>query len=164
MKHAAKSMGFFILVLFSFALAGDLRAQDGDTGSYTKEKVRQMYVDYLTGEGYQPTVSKEGGLVIFKREGRTYCVSVPDSDFMFFTVVLANIWPIENQEERLKVLAAADASNAKTKVCKVHTVDNNVWVTIELFVEKPEDFKAVFKRSMSAVDRGVANFVAKMKE
>jgi hypothetical protein len=163
MKRAANSIGF-ILVLVSFVLAGELRAQDGDSGSYTKEKVRQMYVDYLTSEGYQPTVSKEGGLVLFKREGRLYFISVPDSDWTFFTVVLANIWPIENKDERAKVLVAADASNAKTKVSKVQTVDDNVWVTIELFMEKPEDFKGVFKRSLSALDRGVANFVTKMKE
>ena len=55
-------------------------------------------------------------------------------------------------------------SNANSKVSKVFTVGDNVWVSIEILVTRPEDFKGVFKRAMSAVDNGVAHFVRKMRE
>jgi hypothetical protein len=48
----------------------------------------------------------------------------------------------------------------------VYTVkqQSNVFVSIQLFVEKPEDFKPVFRRAMSALDYARAQFIAKMRE
>jgi hypothetical protein len=59
---------------------------------------------------------------------------------------------------------AGDASNAKTKVTKVYSFKDNVWVTVELFIRQPEDFKGVFARAMNAIDSGAGNFVSKMRE
>lgn len=39
---------------------------------------------------------------------------------------------IESQKERAYVLAAADASNAESKVSKIYTVKDNVWGAVEL--------------------------------
>ncbi len=129
----------------------------------SKAELQRLYRDFLAEEGYKPDVDADGD-VRFKREGRTYCIIIDEKDPVFFRLVLPNIWEIESEAERKQVLIAADASNAKSKVSKVCTMGDNVWVSIELFVGEPGDFKKVFTRALSAIDNGVINFVAKMKE
>jgi len=138
-------------------------AQDTDAAPVSETELQRLYTEYLTEEGYRPEVDEDGD-VRFKREGRLYFINVAEDDPEFFTVVLANIWPIESETERSLVRAAADASNAKSKVSKVFTINDDVWVSIELFVEHPEDFKGVFERAMSGIDNGVAEFIQTMKE
>lgn len=152
-----------LLALSVVMLASNAVAKDTDKGAVTKKQLQRLYSDYLAEEGYKPSIDDDGD-VRFKREGDVYFIAVSEKDPEFFTVVLPNIWPIESEAERAKVLAAADASNSNSKVAKAYTVKDNVWVGIEFFVARPEDFKPVFKRAMSALDNGVANFVAKMKE
>ncbi|MBM4311584.1 MAG: hypothetical protein FJ119_11665 [Deltaproteobacteria bacterium] len=143
--------------------ASDVTAQEASIQTPSKAALQRLYTNYLTEEGYKPEVDDDGD-VRFKREGRLYFIAVSDKDPEFFRVVLANIWPIESEKERVQVLVAADESNAKSKVSKVFTVRDNVWVNIELFLARPEDFKGVFKRAMSALDTGVENFAKKMRE
>lgn len=129
----------------------------------TRESLQKLYSDFLKEEGYKPEVDEDGD-VRFKHEGMTYFIQVDDSDPQFFRLILANIWEIESEDEMRNVFAAADHSNAQSKVSKVFTVKNNVWVSIELFVEKPEEFRGVFRRCLSALQNGTQNFVVKMKE
>ncbi len=128
----------------------------------SKEYLQQMYVDFLNNEGYRATVDRDGD-VQFKHESKVYYIDVT-SDFEFFRIVLANIWSIESTLERQKVLMAAAYSNAEVKVAKVFTVKDNVWLSIEVFVSKPEHFKGIFKRSMSALQTATNIFVKKMKD
>ncbi len=162
MNIAKRALGVVVVVVVLLSI-GAVTAQVSTSSSLKKEQLQRLYTEYLTAEGYKPEVDSDGD-VRFKREGRTYFIDVSEKDPEFFHVVLANIWPIESEKERLQVLAAADYSNAKSKVSKVHTVRDDVWVSIELFVASPDDFKGVFNRVMSAFDNGVANFVKKMRE
>jgi hypothetical protein len=151
-------------VAFAMLLASsEVTAQEPTRQNLSKAELQRLYMDFLTAEGYQPNVDQDGD-VKFKREGKTYFIAVSEADPAFFRVVLAGIWPIESEKERAQVLVAADESNAKSKVSKVFTVKDNVWVSIELFVSRPEEFKGVFKRAMSALDNGVRNFAKKMRE
>lgn len=61
------------------------------------------------------------------------------------------------------MLAACDAATGETKVAKIFTVRDNVWGTIELFLERPEYFRGVFQRCMRALNVAVATFVEKMR-
>jgi hypothetical protein len=139
-----------------------LMAQKGASNK-DKAALQKMYIDFLKEEGYQPSVDDDGD-VVFKSEGKTLFINVLEDDPAYFRLVLANIWPIESENERGQVYIATDFSNAKAKVTKSYVVRDNVWVGIELFLPKPEDFKGVFKRSMSALNNGVAQFVSKMRE
>jgi len=147
-----------LLVVLSIALPA--MAQKA---SKEKEALQKMYMDYLEEEGYKPEIDSDGD-VQFKSEGKTYFINVLEDDPMYFRVVLANIWPIESEEERQQVLVAVDYSNAKAKVTKSYMVKDNVWVGIEIFLPKPEDFTAVFSRCMSALNNGTAHFVTRMRE
>lgn len=126
------------------------------------QRLQQLYMGFLAKEGYQPTVDSDGD-VQFKAEGKTYFIDVNEKDLMYFNLVLPNIWPIESEPERAQVLAAADAANRTCKATKVFMVRDNVWIGIELFVETPEDFVKVFKRSMTGIQCGVKTFVETMR-
>jgi hypothetical protein len=128
-----------------------------------KKELQRLYVGFLTDEGYKPEIDSDGD-VRFKYEGKTYFIQVTEADPEFFRLVLANIWSIDSETERAQVMTALDYSNARSKVTKAHSVKDNVWVCVELFVADPADFKGVFKRSLSALQNGVANFVTKIRE
>ncbi|HRJ08188.1 MAG TPA: hypothetical protein PK490_10745 [Prosthecobacter sp.] len=127
------------------------------------EELRAMYTKFLKKEGYQPEVDGDGD-VVFKHEGKTYFIDVHDKDSEFFMIALPNIWPIESSVERRKVLAAADETNQETKMAKIYTKGDNVWVTAESFVAIPEDFEDVFKRMLSSIVTAVDLFADKMRE
>ncbi len=162
-KPRHRLIGGLILSVGMVLPAAQALAQDTDKKSWDKEALQRLYVDYLSEEGYKPKIDSDGD-VQFKREGKTYFISVADNDPEFFRVVLPAIWSIESEEERSQALVAADRSNALCKAAKVYTVADNVWVSLELFVAQPEDFKNVFRRAISALDNGAVAFAKAMRE
>jgi hypothetical protein len=145
----------FAALLIS-SLAVSLAAEQGDD-------LRDMYLRFLNKKGYTPKVDSDGD-VTFKRGDHTYFVDVHAKDREFFMIVLPNIWPIESATERTQVLRAADHANATSKAAKVFTKENDVWVSVEMFVADPQDFTLVFDRAMSSIDNTVEAFLEKMKE
>ncbi len=139
-----------------------MTAQEEDLND-TERELQSLYMNYLSTEGYSPVVDKDGD-VKFKYEGRVYFIIVTEKDPEFFQLILPGIWSIENEKERIQVLTAADHTNAKTKAAKIHTVNNNVWVSIEFFMVSREEFKGTFKRNLSALNGGLKNFAIKMQE
>jgi len=150
---------FFASVLCLFSIGGN--AQDS-TSIWTKQGLQELYSSYLTSEGYQPEIDEDGD-VRFKREGKTYFINVDAADTASFRLVLANIWPIDSEEERAEARIAMDHCNALAKVAKAYMVRDDVWVAIETFIAKPEDFKVIFERSLSAMDHGVGLFARRMR-
>lgn len=127
-----------------------------------KRELADMYVRFLQSEGYHPELDKDGD-VVFKSEGKVYLIIADEKDPNYFRLIFPNFWSIDSEAERQKVLVAADYATGRTKVAKVHTVQNNVWASTEMFFGKPEQFKEVFSRAMSALQASVANFVEKMR-
>ena len=123
---------------------------------------QDMYFKYLQGEGYVPTLDKDGDIV-FKKEGRTYILFSSEDDAQFFRLVFPGFWEIESPEEGLRAEAAAGVANRDAKVAKITIVGKNTWGSIELFFEKPEQFKPVFERSMSALSTAVDVYVKEMR-
>ena len=156
MLASARTLLLFTLLAVAFPAIAQKASKE-------KEALQKMYMDYLEKEGYKPEIDSDGD-VQFKSEGKTYFINVLEDDPTYFRVVLANIWPIESEEERQQVLVAVDYSNAKAKVTKSYMVKDNVWVGIEVFLPKAEDFEAIFARCMSALNNGTAHFVTRMRE
>ncbi len=129
----------------------------------TKQERAEMYRKYLTEEGYAPKIDDDGD-VTFKYEGRYYFIAVDQNDEEFFQLVFPNFWPIESDAERDKVAKVALQATAKTKVAKVFPVHDNTWALIEMFCSPPEVFKAVFRRSLSALQASVEHFRQGMHE
>ncbi|GAB4307772.1 MAG: hypothetical protein Kow0069_05570 [Promethearchaeota archaeon] len=128
-----------------------------------KKKRAKIVYDFLKSEGYRPEIDRDGD-VVYKQEGRTYVIILEERDPEFFRIVFPNFWPIESQEERLKVSIAANEATAMTKAAKVFPIRDNVWASLGSFVDPFESFKKVFKRSMGALNQCVFNFQKKMQE
>lgn len=130
-----------------------------------KREKAQLYMDYLTAEGYRPSIDQDGD-VVFKSEGRTYYIEVDEKDEEYFRLVFPNFWNIESEEELARAFYAANHATMATKVAKVYVRSDgkDTIAAIEMFVSPPENFKLVFNRAMSALRTGVNDFVATMRE
>lgn len=78
-------------------------------------------------------------------------------------MVLPNIWPIESELERLKVLKAVNEVNQTKKVVKAYTVNDNVWLGVEMFISKPDDFLGSLERQFQVLEQEIEVFVDAMK-
>jgi hypothetical protein len=154
--HIGISLSLILLGALASFTAPPAKAQNGDA-------LRAIFKNFLAEEGFRPEVDDDGD-VVFKREGRVFFIDVHEDDPEFFMIALPNIWPIESAEERIQVLSAAAHTNENEKAAKVFTKKDDVWITIEMFVNDPEDFKTVFDRSLEAIDSAVDTFVARMKK
>jgi hypothetical protein len=128
----------------------------------SKQDRAEMYRSYLAEEGFSPKFDSDGD-VVFKYEGRSYVIIIDENDEEFFRLVFPNFWSIDTDEERDKVLMAANYSTAKTKVTKIFTVRDDTWAAIEMFYSPPEAFKIGFRRALSALQTGVNNFLEKVR-
>jgi hypothetical protein len=117
----------------------------------------EMFSKYLAEEGYLPKVDSDGD-ILFKREGLTFCIFAAENDREFFRLALPNIWAIRTEDERRKVLAAANTATGAVKVGKVFTVGDNVWATVELLIDPIENFSKVFDRSVAILSACVQRF------
>jgi hypothetical protein len=152
------------IVTVAVMLTLTVQAQDTQKqASVSKADLQRLYTAYLKDEGYNAELDPEGD-VKFKREGRTYFIPVSEDDPEYFRIILPRILDVESEEQRAKILAAANDTNGKTKVAKVIMGPKSVYLTLELFVARPEDFKPIFHRAMSAVDFGRSTFIAKLRE
>lgn len=146
---------FSLLALVTLFVAPAAQAQWSDA------EIQESYISFLANEGINGWVDSDGD-VQFEYNDRTYFMETNDGDNEFFRVVLFNIWPIESAQERVQVLAAVDAVNRQMKVAKAYTLNDNVWIACELFVESPDSFKPIWSRCMSTIEDGVDTFVSEM--
>jgi hypothetical protein len=152
-------IGGCLVALVVLTSPGVLVAQDSE---YTREQLQELYMEYLKEEGYLPMIDQDGD-VAFKAEGRNYFIQVNETDPEFFRLAFPNFWEIESEEERVRAFAAASQASFETKVAKVYLVNDNTWASTEIFVAKPEDFKPLFKRSLSALKVSVDTFAEAMR-
>lgn len=120
-------------------------------------KKTELFSKYLSEEGYSPRIDSDGDIT-FKREGLTFCLFAAENDQEFFRLALPNIYPIDSEDERRRVIAAANAATGAVKVGKVFTVGDNVWVSVEMLVDPIENFSKVFSRSLAIIAACVQRF------
>ncbi len=122
----------------------------------------ELYMHYLANEGFQPKIDGDGD-VVFKCEGKTYYIDIDTEDPQFFRLVFPQFWSVDSDEEFERIRNAANEANLKTKVTKVYIVTlpsgKDTCAAIEIFLEKPEQFEAIFPRAMRALQAGVRTFV-----
>jgi len=152
-----------IFLLFCLFLSAVAFAGTGDSQSWSKSQLQELYVDFLEENGFRPTIDGDGD-VVFPYEGKTFLIIVSENDLEFFQLIMPNIWPIESEMERAQVFEATDYSNAISKVSKIYSIGDNVWIGVELFLNDPPGFERVFFRALAAIQNGVDNFVGKMRE
>jgi hypothetical protein len=147
---------FFLAVGLMLALAPVLSAQ------MTRSQLQQMYVTYLTEEGYQPEVDSDGD-VTFKAEGRFFYISVDENDLEVFTIVYPYFWEIESESERNEALLAASNANRTTKIAKIYLTDDDTSIRGQTYLTKPDDFALFFRRMIDAMMMVRRKFVDEMR-
>ncbi|MDR0375483.1 MAG: hypothetical protein LBH85_07130 [Treponema sp.] len=151
------------VTLFSMALVciftGVVSAQ------YSRAELQKMYMSYLTLEGYSPSIDSDGD-VAFKKEGRPFWIEVNEDDLGYFRIGYLANYALDYEYEARQFPIAIDYANRRTKVAKVYSMEDGgrFMISAEIYVAKPEDFKAVFSRMLSAINRARENFLDKMEE
>ena len=129
---------------------------------YSASELQQIYKDMVEDEGISAWVDSDGD-VAFEYEDHNYFIQIMESDPEFFRIGLIGIWSIDSESERLKVLEASHYVTAEKKVVKVYTVNDKVWVSVEMFVGSPTVAGPVFKRSLEEMEDAVDEFVLQMR-
>jgi hypothetical protein len=125
----------------------------------TREDLQDMYVNHLKAEGYLPEIDSDGDIK-FKVSGDVYYIIVNDDDLRFFQMY--ELISISNEEHRRKALPAAQYATRRTKGVKVYISENGntATIAIEIFVPKPEDYKGVFRRLLSVIEKADRDFIS----
>jgi hypothetical protein len=146
-----------LLVLFVFFPVFLLPAQ------VTKTSLQAMYMDYLRGEGYVPSIDDDGD-VRFRYEGGTYYIIVQEGDLEYFRILYPNFWEIESEEELLKAHSVISYVNRTTKVAKIflNRDEDDVSIAGETLLDAPEDFRNFIKRVLNAIGTARADFRNRM--
>jgi hypothetical protein len=129
----------------------------------TRASLQTMYMDYLRGEGYVPSIDDDGD-VRFRYEGGTYYIIVMEDDLKYLRILYPNFWEIESEEELLRAYSTASYVNRTTKIAKVflNRSEDDVSIVGETLLDTPEDFKNFFKRILNAVGTAKADFREEM--
>ena len=121
--------------------------------------------EYLTNEGYRPTMDNEYTLT-FRSEGKHYVIDRYRNDEHFIRLLAPNIWEIDSGEALAEALFRANQASAETKGAKVFVIENqdNVWASLEMFVADASAFNAVFFRCIRALNAAVNRFQESMAD
>ena len=142
-----------LLLLSSF----NLKAQS----SFTDVELQQIYIGVLTQNDIEGWVDEDGD-VQFEYEEKSYFIAIYEDDPEFFQLSLFNIWPIETVVESSQVLLALDMVNRDHKVVKGYTIDDDVWLAVEIFLSSPFEASTIFQRSLESLEEAVDTFISGM--
>lgn len=121
-------------------------------------------VEFLTREGFRPTLEKPGD-VRFKYEGGFYGVWFPPPDEQYVAITFPNFWKVTSPEEEVRALRAANEAGVHTKVAKISIQpEGQVWAELQLFTTAPEQFEGVFLRCLDTLKYAVGRFADAMKQ
>jgi hypothetical protein len=102
----------------------------------TKTSLQNMYMDFLKGEGYVPSIR----------------------------VLYPNFWEIESEEELVRAYAAAADTSRTTKIAKMFVTQNedDVSIVAESLLNAPADFKNYFRRLLNTIAAAKRDFIDRM--
>ena len=131
--------------------------------SATKKEQAEMFRQYLTAEGYLPSIDEDGD-VVFKSEGTTFLVLPDERDSEFFRMAVPNFWSIEGEDERELVNAACLEVTKTMKVAKVFPVGNDTWAAVEMFASPIQSVQDVFKKCIRSLHHAMYAFRKQMHQ
>ncbi len=123
----------------------------------------EMFLEHLRQEGYAPHLDDDND-VVFKYEGKTFLLSCDEEDKMFFRLLLPAFWEIESEEEECRVLKNINVINSRMKAMKLIVIHQNVWGSVELFLDPFESFKLILERCLDLLVSGMHEFGKAMRE
>ena len=157
---------FTVILIFGVFFAFPVSAQE--SGTWTKDVLTNMYMQFLREEGYFPSVDGEGD-ILFKDSGDTYYIIIRDDDFdlqndlLFFRLYTGVRLGTFSPEA---ALSAANFINMYSKVAKIYisSDERSVAINIELLLPNPQDFKTVLSRALSLMRFAEDRFFSRLTE
>lgn len=128
-------------------------------GSCIVERMRlaEAYAEFLQGEGFRPVLDEAGDLV-FKCEGRYYCVTIDESDPLYFRLVFPDFYLVGSDPELHWARIAAAEVTAEFKVVKVYPQGDAIQAAAELFLAREGEFRLVFERCLHSLQGAARRF------
>ena len=146
-----------LLIVFMLAGIACLGAQ------MNKAQLQEMYVAYLRGEGFNPTIDSDGD-VNFTAQGQRFYISVMENDLQSFHLVLMNFLDIGNASNRLRALEAASAVTRTRPVARLYlTSSGRIAIDSFIFLSRPEDFRVHLNRLVNVMVQSRDEFLAAMR-
>lgn len=152
-----------LVLAAGLAASGMAVAANDKSAAETEKALQSMYVSFLNDKGFSKVKVDKDGDVEFEADDLGFYIAVTESDPGFFQLVLPGIWGIESEGERVRAFQAINHANRQVKAAKLYVANDKVWVSVEMFVEKPEDFKAVFDRSRETLMGAAAVYARAMR-
>lgn len=116
--------------------------------------------DWLASEGYKYTIDNDGDLQ-FKYQGLPMWVMVDQNDPLFLRVIMPNVYQLENN--RAKVLEILNGLNANIKAVKGFLVDENVWLSIEMYIDSSPEVEDFIERCLDILLAGFRKFAEELR-
>lgn len=133
-------------------------------GAQTRSELQEMYVEFLTSEGYRPTVDAKGD-VLFTTQGQGFYINVMENDLQSFHIVLSKFLDVVVASNRQKALESASAAIRTTRLARVYITSNSkIAVDAYTFIGDPNDFKLVLNRMVNVIITARNNFLSEMRK
>jgi hypothetical protein len=116
----------------------------------------------MTAEGFQASLDEDGDLRL-KYEGMSYALCFDQDDPLFSKLVLPNVWALDSEQEFGRALAAVDEINRRLKLVKAHTVGDQVWLGVELWLPDPSGWRQLLPRALRSLSHGVHLLTEQMR-
>lgn len=130
--------------------------------------IRSNYQSMLSDEGFRSEVDGDGDLH-FRYEGGHYYIT-QDCDAGYFTMIYPNFWKIENNDEKLAALIAANTATRKVKGVKVcvYDVDSPTTVgvmgaAVQCFITDQSEVRQFLERGLEYIQYAVDVFTKEMR-
>lgn len=112
----------------------------------------QAVLDFLSEEGFRPSVDNDNGNIHFRYEMRSFIFVNNDDDETFFQLVMPGIFDVTSDNRDI-ALEAANKVNRTTKVAKAVVFDEGVALFYEIILDQNPEVGSVLSRGL-----GILNF------
>jgi hypothetical protein len=114
-------------------------------------KTIDLVKEYLAQEGYRYEIDNDGD-VHFKYQGVNLFFTDSGNDSNFFRIIMPSIYDVDNN--RVKVLEAANTVTRDIKVLKAFLVGDHLWLSIEIFIDSTPELADFFPRCLDILYEG----------
>lgn len=115
------------------------------------DNLMDLVKKYLADEGFRYEIDRDGD-IYFRYQGRHLFFAAPMEDMQFFRIFMSPIYIIENN--RVEVLEAVNKVTSELKALKAYVIDDEVWLSIEMFIDSSPDIKDYFERCLEILCLG----------
>jgi len=144
-----------LIIVITLAGISTLSAQ------MSKVQLQEMYVTYLRGQGYNPSVDSDGD-VNFTAQSQSFYIEVLEREPQSFRIVLSGT--LDPGSNRLRALEAASAATRTNRVVRVFlTARGRIGIDTYIFIARPEDFNVHLNRMVGQMVMARDEFLAAIR-